>query len=168
MPYAPLPSLVPRNTAALNAARCNAGCPLYGNDLVTLLEGIAHPSSRALNPDLIQVCSQAAGTNTELDDNGGGDGGDVFSVHAPTSVQQETTRLWCDVLLVMDSPLQTLFGCVRPWPANTFCWDLLYKLTQRIKQSGTKLMAYLCRIHSDKSRARAHPYKGSTSVMLLN
>ncbi len=45
--------------AAANLARCNAGAPVYGADLLRLTEGLAHPCSRALNPERVAVTDRA-------------------------------------------------------------------------------------------------------------
>lgn len=44
-----------RLMAWLNTLRCRAAAPLYGADLLRAVANMAHPDSKALNPDLIQV-----------------------------------------------------------------------------------------------------------------
>ncbi len=44
-----------RAAAVANLARCNTGYPIYGRDLVSLVSHIAHPTSKALNADLVTV-----------------------------------------------------------------------------------------------------------------
>jgi hypothetical protein len=44
-----------RAAAATNAARCNAGAPLYGSDLLDIVSRIAHPYSSALNVEHVTV-----------------------------------------------------------------------------------------------------------------